>query len=75
MYQKTDIKSAATEAVAQKTQTPIVAKLTECEMECTHLHIGGICIFIKFIPIHSIHKNKRIYFQKRKYTRFHTIFS
>jgi len=29
------IKSAATEATAQKTQTPIVAKLTLCEMGVT----------------------------------------
>jgi hypothetical protein len=30
------IKSATTEAVAQKTQTPIVAKLTQCEMDALH---------------------------------------
>jgi hypothetical protein len=30
------IKSAATEAAAQKTQTPIVAKLTQCELDAKH---------------------------------------
>ena len=43
------IKSATTEAVAQKTQTPIVAKLTQCEMGISaHINTDGICIFIKF---------------------------
>ena len=43
------IKSAATEVTAQKTQTPIVAKLTQCEMGAkAHTNKDGICIFIKF---------------------------
>ena len=41
-------KSAPTEADAQKTQTPIVAKLIQYNKHyCTH--IVGICIFIKFM--------------------------
>ena len=41
-------KSATTEAIAQKTKTPIVAKLYGYEKTlCTHTE--GICIFIKFM--------------------------
>ena len=32
----------------------------------THLQIVGICIFIKFITIHRIRKNKRNYPYKKK---------
>ena len=31
-----EIKSATTEVIAQKTQTPVVAKLTQCEMDALH---------------------------------------
>jgi len=41
-------KSAATEVTAQKTQTPIVAKLYQYK-EHFCIHTDGICIFIKFI--------------------------
>jgi hypothetical protein len=42
-------KSATTAVAAQKTQTPIVAKLTQCEMGArTHTNNDGICVFIKF---------------------------
>ena len=54
-YYKT--KSAATEVTAQKTQTPIVAKLTQCEMgrKRSHIYISvGISVFIKFVPIYNV---------------------
>ena len=41
------IKSAPTEADAQKTQTPIVAKLIDIKHYC--IHTNGICIFINFL--------------------------
>ena len=41
-------KSAATEATALKTQTPIVAKLTLREKGCNRNYINGTCIFNKF---------------------------
>ena len=40
------IKSAATEVTAQKTQTPIVAKLIKIKHR--YAYIDGICVFIKF---------------------------
>jgi len=64
------IKSATTEAAAQKTQTPIVAKLTVCETGASHIHIVGICIFIQCETMGW--ENKRIFsYKKKKYTRFH----
>ena len=65
------IKSATTEAVAQKTQTPIVAKLTVCEIGALHIHIVGICIFIKFVTMG--YGNKRILSYKRKNTPNFTV--
>ena len=64
------IKSAATEVTAQKTQTPIVAKLTQCEMGVNaYTKQSGICIFIKFY-LYYVCRNKRI-IPEEKYTHFH----
>ena len=41
-------KSATAEAIAQKTQAPIVAKQT-VSRAYVHVHHVGICVFIKFI--------------------------
>ena len=41
------IKSAPTEVDAQKTQTPIVAKLINIKHHCVHTE--GIHVFIKFM--------------------------
>jgi len=41
------IKSAPTEVGAQKTQTPIVAKLINTKHHC--IHTEGICVFIKLM--------------------------
>ena len=43
-------KSATTEAVAQKTQAPIIAKQT-VSRRYVHTYHMGICIFIKFSVI------------------------
>ena len=52
------IKSAATEVTAQKTQTPIVAKLTLRENGCNHNNIiNRICIFIKFNNVIMLKKS------------------
>ncbi|MBQ3227755.1 MAG: hypothetical protein IJB43_04125, partial [Clostridia bacterium] len=53
-------KSAPTEADAQKTQTPIVAKLTLREKAFRHNYINEICVFIKFI----CNRNKKYGYSK-----------
>ena len=66
-------KSATTEAVAQKTQTPIVAKLTECEMGA-HAHNlqSPEFAFLSNSNNYRLRKNSAIIPKKEKYTRFHT---
>ena len=68
------IKSAATEVTAQKTQTPIVAKLTQCEMgrKRTHIHIGWNLHFYQIHPYMNIAEKSVIIPKKKKHTRFHT---
>ena len=64
------IKSAATEVTAQKTQTPIVAKLTDVKMSVPHTFIPWEFAFLSNSSRKSVCRNKRI-IPKRKYTHFH----
>ena len=72
------IKSAATEVTAQKTQTPIVAKLTYCEMGVNahtytyRLESAFLSNSYQYIMCSKIKRNIP---KKKKYTQFHTILS
>ena len=70
------IKSAATEVTAQKTQTPIVAKLTECEMgRKTHNIQSPEFAFLSNSKQLYAAQTKRIYPYKKKNTPNFTQYS
>ncbi len=63
------IKSAPTEADAQKTQTPVVAKLTQCEMRCTYNYISQEFAFLSNSECDM--QKQDVDLQNKKHTYFH----